>query len=65
MTKEDKMTATEIVDELTYRNYRFNRLRSPGVTPERWAQVYPHADALEARYQREHTDAQRVQSDAR
>ena len=45
------MTTHELVGELTYRNYEFNRKRSPEVTPEQWRSVYGGAvDLLERRY---------------
>jgi len=47
------MTARQIVDELTYINYAHNRRISPHVTPERWAELFPNAQAMEARFQTE------------
>ena len=47
------MTIHEVIGELTFVNYRFNRERSPDVTPAQWARIYPDAVALEARYQEE------------
>lgn len=50
------MTPVELVDELTYINYRHNRQISPHVSPERWAKVYgPTSKAMETRYQGEYT----------
>lgn len=44
----------EIVDELTYRNYKFNRDLSPDVEPARWKALYgKQSNALEARYMHE------------
>ena len=34
------MTPEEMVDELTYRSYAYNRALSPWVTPEQWALVF-------------------------
>jgi hypothetical protein len=45
------MTATEVVDYLTYCNYAHNRRISPHITPERWAKIYPNAAAMEAKFQ--------------
>lgn len=45
------MSVGVVLSELTYISYASNRDRSPEVTPERWARIYPYADILEARYQ--------------
>ena len=50
---EAAMTAGQLVDALTYASYKFNRMRSPEITPERWAKIYPQAEHLEAHYQAE------------
>ena len=50
---EAAMTTAQLVDALTYANYKFNRMRSPEITPEQWAKIYPQAEQLEERYQRE------------
>ena len=47
------MIITEVVDELTYRNYVFNRQNRPDIQPERWAAIYPDAENMEKRYQQE------------
>ena len=44
---------SRVIDELTYFNYVFNRQRSPGIAPERWAKVYEGAAQLEERFNRE------------
>ena len=45
----------QIVDELTYRSYSFNRQRSPEIAPERWAKVFgPSAEGMEIRYRVEY-----------
>ncbi len=50
-------TLTELIDELTYRNYEHNRRISPHVTPERWAKSYgPTVAAMEERFQREQSE---------
>lgn len=47
------MTATEMVDDLTFTAYAHNRDLAPEISPERWAKVFPNAAAMEERYQRE------------
>ena len=43
----------EVIDELMYASYRFNRLNSPDITPERWATVFDNAAAYENAFQTE------------
>jgi hypothetical protein len=44
----------QIIDELTYVNYRANRGYSPEITPERWEKVYgPKVYRMEQRFQME------------
>jgi hypothetical protein len=57
---KDLMTVVEsadihagVVSDLCYASYRANRLRSPGVLPERWALIFPSIDELEERFQTE------------
>ena len=51
------MSPTEIVDELTYRNYRYNRRLCPEITAQEWVRVYgPAALTMEGRYQEEVDD---------
>ena len=40
-----------ILDELTYRNYRWNRLNNPKISANRWKRVFPSVmvDYMEAR----------------
>lgn len=45
------MSDVEIVDELTYRSYSYNRERFPEITPQRWVTIYPSAEAMERRFQ--------------
>ena len=46
-----------LIEELAYANYRYNRQRSPSVTPEQWATVYGAITTqMEQRYQEERTD---------
>lgn len=47
-------TAIEMVDELTFSSYSYNRSRSPHVTPEQWRKCCPgFSQAMEDRYQKE------------
>lgn len=46
------MNAEQIVDELTYRSYAYQR-REYGVSAEQAALVFENAEAMEARYQEE------------
>lgn len=59
------MTPSQVVDYLTYRNYFFNRVRSPEISPERWARIYPNAAELEARYQQEMLEENELQNQRR
>lgn len=43
----------EMLDDLTYRSYSYNRSLSPNIKPWQWARIFPDAAALEARYQQE------------
>ncbi len=45
----------ELVDEATYICYRYNRLRSPEITPDAkgWGRIFANVDLLEQRYQEE------------
>lgn len=53
-TSEGPRTAVGVVDLLTYRNYAFNRAINPTyLTALRMARCFDHADALEARYQKD------------
>lgn len=48
------MTPQNLIDELTYRCYRYNRLQSPDITPIRWQRIFGTATVqLEQRYQEE------------
>ena len=43
-----------VVDELTYRNYTYNRSIAPEITALEWVRVYgPAALEMEKRYQEE------------
>lgn len=44
----------QAVDELTYINYKFNRIEYPEVSPQRWANVYgKNSESMEERFQKE------------
>ena len=48
--EQTKITAGELIGELTYINYKYNRLRSPDISPERWKVVFGNAvDEIETR----------------
>jgi hypothetical protein len=57
MTTEIDITKTakvpNLVDDLTYASYKFNRLNCPDITPESWAKIFRNADIYEARFQEE------------
>jgi hypothetical protein len=42
-----------IIDELTYRCYRYNRQRTPDITPNQWSTTLPNVEAMEKRFQSE------------
>lgn len=50
ITKQD---CNSIVDELTYRNYRWNRLQNPDITPEQWSTILNNVEVMELRFQSE------------
>ena len=53
-------TLANVIDSLTYVNYRHNRRISPDISPERWAKIFgPGASAMEARYQQENQEQSR------
>ncbi len=39
-----------LVDECTYICYRYNRERSPDITPEQWGKIFANVEMLEQRY---------------
>lgn len=47
------ITATELIDELSYRNYAYNRKQFPWHKPKTYLIVYPDALLYEKRYQQE------------
>ena len=47
------MIPSDLVCELTYINYAHNRRLSPHIAPDRWARIYPNAEAMEKRFQAE------------
>lgn len=38
---------------MVYRCYKYNRDRSPDITPEQWKVVFDNVDLMELRYQKE------------
>jgi hypothetical protein len=53
-TTQGPMKPEQIVNYLTYCNYRHNRTISPHVTPEQWEKVYgPNTPTMERCYQEE------------
>ncbi len=42
-----------LIDELTYSCYKYNRQRSPDITPDRWRCCFSNVEALEQKYQQE------------
>jgi len=46
-------TFKELIDELTYRSYSYNRLRSPEIPAEHWRKVFSNADNMEKRFKAE------------
>lgn len=46
-------TPQGFISTLTYANYRHNRQRSPGITPDEWQSIYGDTSAMERRYQQE------------
>jgi len=51
------MTATAVVDELTYRSYAYNRNLAPYITAYEWMRVYGVAALeMEKRYQKGESD---------
>ena len=39
-----------LIDELTYRNYYWNRKRRPDISADRWEAIYANAEAMEERF---------------
>ena len=50
----EKATFGELVDILTYANYKHNRQLDPSISAERWEKVYgPSVYAMEKKFQEE------------
>jgi len=48
-----------VINELTYRSYRWNRLLTPEVDAARWQLIFgPAAIEMEARFQRERLESE-------
>jgi hypothetical protein len=45
------------IEELAYRNYRYNRQRSPGIPAKDWGKIFGNAEVYEIRYQKELKEA--------
>lgn len=43
----------DLVGSLTYSCYRFNRERSPDITPEKWGSIFKDVEKMEVLYQAE------------
>ena len=43
----------DIVDELTYRAYYYNRKRRPDIPLEAWGKVFSNVEKLEAKFQKD------------
>ena len=43
----------QIVDDMTYASYKFNRLNRPDISPEKWATIFRDGATLEKWYQKE------------
>ena len=52
--------ANDLIKELSYKSYRYNRERSPDIDPKSWALVFIDAAEFEARYQREKSNARQA-----
>jgi hypothetical protein len=50
---ETTTTFKELIDELTYRSYSYNRQRSLEIPAEHWRKVFSNADNMEKRFQTE------------
>jgi len=48
------METKELISDLTYMNYRFNRLRSPLTTPKQWSALFDKIEEKEARFLKEY-----------
>ena len=64
MVSKTQQNLWDIVDALTYRNYVYNRQRSPDITPEQWGKIYKNVEALEAKYQKELAEGKDLTNDS-
>jgi hypothetical protein len=54
LTKINKEELTGVINRLVYENYKYNRKRSPNITPEGWQTVFGlDAILFEIEYQKE------------
>jgi hypothetical protein len=51
VTLDGQTPIRDIVDEMVYRSYSYNRQRAPDIKPEEWARIFPNGKALEVRYE--------------
>jgi NAD-dependent DNA ligase len=49
----NKVLDLNLVDELIYHSYAYNRKRSPEIPDNEWALIFPKVTELEKRYQEE------------
>jgi len=52
--KEGQLQYSDVIDELRYRSYRWNRQLTPDIEPEKWALCYGDVTEMENRYQAEY-----------
>ena len=53
-------SAEDLLKELSYKSYRYNRERAPDISAQSWALVFIDAEEFEARYQREISNARQA-----
>jgi hypothetical protein len=51
LLNETKLKGVDLVDELIYRNYAYNRRINPQTPPELYRKVFSNADNMEKRFQ--------------
>jgi len=54
----NKVLNFNLVDELIYHSYVYNRKLCPEIQPERWIAIFPNAIELEKKYQEEINETQ-------
>ena len=54
VTITENTNINSLIGDLTYANYRWNRIRTPGISPKRWVAIYgEHVYTMERKYQEE------------